>query len=176
MIQEWIDEAEEYRDEVDFSTPNHSLGEGFYDDEGGIGVAALIINSVARQIMIEAHDQFRKYMEPEVKEMRNILEENIGYLEVSQALGIEIEAEHVVNAEDMHLVFVLKKEGEEKLIQPDTTEIVQEESDSSLVKYQFNYDHFPTHEEYTSEIYDITVKHISNAGKYELTVPWDEIR
>ena len=183
-IEEWIEEAAKYTEEttLQVSTTNHSVTKTSYDSASLVGI---IFDSSARQILEEAHNLHRRYQEPEVDEMKKIVE-NEEYLQLQQFMIVDDRSDR--STEDMHLVIQITQftdEGEvinkeviqpERVVQGDAAYNADLGGHFSIKSYDFNYDNLPTHKEYIKKNFEIVAKHISALGENEIEVPWDEIR
>ena len=176
MIEEWAEEVEQYREDSTLQMPdtNHSVHEIM--GEGAL-MRALSFHTVARQIMDEAHQAHRQYREPDIDGLQNIVDKEAN-LRISQFLRVENRSDR--DPDDMHLVFRIENGDEEKMIQPESVVSkdsgYQDGTHTGIKIYHFDYDDFPTRQEYENEEYEITAIYISRSGEIEIEVPYLEIR
>jgi len=177
MVEEWAAEVEEYRG--DSSLQILDTNHGVMDSSGtGVLFRVITFDTIARQIMEEAHQAHRQYREPDIDELKNIIERE-EYLRISQLMVVEDRGDRDPDA--MHLVFkIITPEDEEKIIQPnnviESDARLSDRNHWSVKVYNFDYDDFPSHQEYIDNDYEISGIHISRVGEIELDIPWDEIR
>ena len=149
------------------------------------GLVGIHFETPARRIMEQAHENQKLYIESEVEEKVSIVE-GVNNLRIVQIMVVEDRGDR--DPEAMHLVFEIietDEEGEvieEVIVQPEeysggsATYDFDMGAHFSVKTYYFQFEDFPSHQEYRENAINITAKHISAVGETELEVNWEEIR
>jgi len=184
MIGKWVAETKEYKNDSSLQLEDsghliQNFTTGKKDSEDKIiGFNMVSFETIARKIMEKSHKQHRQYKEPSVENLSEIINNN-AELKITQSIMYKGDRVYR-DTDDMHLVFKIISNGDEKIIQPERViqkdEGYQNETHMGIKVYGFSYDKFPSHQEYINGDYDISAIFISYSGEDELDVPWNEIR